>query len=39
MNDKEEKRTIMLLNILVSLVLICVVLSVATFIKVIELVG
>jgi len=38
MNNDEEKKTIVLLNILVSLVLICVVLAVATFIKIIELV-
>ena len=38
MNNDEEKKTIVLLNILVSLTLICVVLAVATFIKIIELV-
>lgn len=35
--NNEDKKIITLLNILVSLILICVVLGVATFIKIIEL--
>ena len=38
MNNEEEKKIITLLNVLISLILICLVLAIATFVKIIELI-